>query len=120
MRSTAGTIDEYIAEASLERRHALILLRRLCREELPGFTEAMRHGMPSYVRDDAIEVAFAAQKAYISLYILRQAALNANAQRLGGLSVGKGCIRFRRPEQIDPATVRALLRATVSDSGPIC
>ncbi len=76
--------------------------------------------MPAYLRDDAVEVAFASQKAYISLYILRQAALNANAQRLGGLSVGKGCVRFRRPEQVDPTTVRALLHATVSDSGPIC
>jgi hypothetical protein len=34
--------------------------------------------------------------------------------------VGKGCIRFRRREQIDPATVRALLAATVTDSGAIC
>ena len=120
MRSKAGTIEEYITEASLERRGALTLLRRLCREELAGFAEAMRHGMPSYLRDDTVEVAFASQKAYISLYILRQAALDANAERLGGLSVGKGCIRYRRPEQIDPATVRALLRATASDSGPIC
>jgi uncharacterized protein YdhG (YjbR/CyaY superfamily) len=120
MRSKAATIDEYIGEASLERRSALTLLRRLCRDELSGFEEAMRHGMPSYLREDAIEVAFASQKAYVSLYILRQAALEANAHRLGGLSVGKSCIRFRRPEQIDPTTVRALLRATASDSGPIC
>jgi uncharacterized protein YdhG (YjbR/CyaY superfamily) len=114
------SIDEYIGEASLERRDALTLLRRLCREELSGFEEAMRYGMPSYLRDDTVEVAFASQKAHISLYILRQAALDANAQRLRGLSVGKGCIRFRSPEQIDPTTVRALLRATASDSGQIC
>jgi uncharacterized protein YdhG (YjbR/CyaY superfamily) len=119
VRSKAATIDECIGEASLERRGALTLLRRLCREELSGFDEAMRHGMPSYLRDDTVEVAFASQKAYVSLYILRQAALDANAQRLGGLSVGKGCIRFR-PEQIDPTTVRSLLRSAASASGPIC
>jgi hypothetical protein len=76
--------------------------------------------MPSYLRDDAVEVAFASQKSYISLYILRQAALDTNIERLTGLSLGKGCIRFRRPEQIDPATVRALLSATATDAGPIC
>ena len=76
--------------------------------------------MPSYLRDDAIEVAFASQKQSISLYILRQAALDAAAGRLTGLSVGKGAIRFRRAEQIDPETVRALLQATVNDDGPIC
>jgi uncharacterized protein YdhG (YjbR/CyaY superfamily) len=69
----------------------------LCREELVGFEEAMRYGMPSYLREDAVEVAFASQQAYISLYILRQSALDAAADRLAGLSVGKGCIRFRRP-----------------------
>src|SRR5262249_47724936 len=72
-----------------------------CLEELAGFDEAIRHGMPSYLRGDEVEVAFASQKAYISLYVLRQAALRANAARLTGLSVGKSCIPFRRPEQID-------------------
>jgi uncharacterized protein YdhG (YjbR/CyaY superfamily) len=81
-------------------------VRGLCREQLPGFDEAMRHGMPSYLRDDAIGVAFAGQKASVTLYILRQAALAANAQRLTGLSVGKGAIRFRGHDQIDPNTAR--------------
>ncbi len=95
-------------------------MRRLCLEELRGFTEAMRYGMPSYERDGEVEIGFASQKAYISFYVLRQAALEANASRLEGLSVGKGCIRFRRPEQIDEETVRLLLAATVADDGPIC
>jgi uncharacterized protein YdhG (YjbR/CyaY superfamily) len=120
VRSDAATADEYIAQAPPERRRSLELLLGLCREELAGFDEAMRHGMPSYSRDGAIEVAFAGQKSYISLYILRQAAVEANAERLAGLSVGKGCIRFRRHDQLDPVTVRALLRATATDSGPIC
>ncbi len=51
---------------------------------------------------------------------LRQAALAAGAEILAGLSVGKGCIRFRRSEQTDPAAVRVLLRAMVADAGPIC
>jgi uncharacterized protein YdhG (YjbR/CyaY superfamily) len=120
VRSEATTVDAYIAQVPLERRDALELLRRLCREELPGFAEEIRNGMPSYLRAGAIEVAFASQKSYISLYILRRAALDANSERLAGLSVGKGCIRYRRPDQIDPATVRALLGATTADSGPIC
>ena len=114
------TIDEYIGEASPERRESLVLLQRLCREGLPGFQETMRHGMPSYIRNDVVEVAFASQKSYISLYICRPGALDANARRLGGLSVGNSCVRFRRPEQIDATTVRALLRGTASDSGPVC
>jgi uncharacterized protein YdhG (YjbR/CyaY superfamily) len=120
MRSGAATVEEYISEAPPARRDALELLRRLCREELAGFDEAVRHGMASYLRGDVVEVAFASQKDYISLYILREAALEANAERLAGLSVGKGCVRFRRPEQIDPATVRMLLRTTAAGAGDVC
>src|SRR5262245_15233923 len=108
MHSTATTVDAYIAEAPAERRPPLELLRRLCREELHGFHETMRHGMPGYERNGAVEISFASQKRYVSFYVLRQAALNANRDRLAGLSVGKGCIRFRGADDVDEETVRAL------------
>jgi len=76
--------------------------------------------MPSYERAGEVEIGFASRKAYLSFYVLRRAALEANISRLEGLSVGKGCIRFRRAEQIDEATVRSLLAATFADDGPIC
>ena len=120
MRSDAATVDEYIAEAPAERRDALRLLRRLCREELTGFEEAMRYGMPGYLRAGEVEVGFASQKQYLALYVLRRDAVEAQAKKLTGLSVGKGCIRFRRPEQIDQPTVRALLGSVVADTGPLC
>jgi uncharacterized protein YdhG (YjbR/CyaY superfamily) len=120
VQSSARTVDEYIAEAPRERQAALELLRSSCREGLPGFAESMSYGMPSYARNDVVEVGFASQKRYISLYVLRPAALQASSARLAGLSVGKGCIRFRRPEQIDPELVRDLLAATLVDGGSIC
>ena len=120
VRSEAATVEQYIAEAPADRRAALELLRRLCVEELAGFEESMQYGMPAYARGGVVEVSFASQKRYISLYVTRECAVEANAARLTGLSVGKGCIRFRRPEQIDPAVVRALLDATVTDTGPVC
>lgn len=120
MRSDASTVDDYIDEAPADRRKALELLRELCIAELPGFEEAMRYGIPSYLRLGEVEIGFANHKAYISLYVLRRDALEANAARLEGLSVGKGSIRFRRPDQIDPQTVRALLSSTAAGTGPIC
>jgi uncharacterized protein YdhG (YjbR/CyaY superfamily) len=120
LRSDAATVGAYVAEAPAARRGALEVLRRLCREELAGFEEAMAYGMPSYLRDGEVEAGFASQRAYISLYVLRQGAFDAHAGRFAGLSLGKGCIRFRRPEQIDETAVRALLRAAAADTGPIC
>ena len=120
MQSDAATVDEYLAEAPEERHAALELLRDLCREELHGFEEAMRYGMPGYLRNGVVELGFASQKATISFYVLRTAALASQRDRLTGLSVGKGCIRFRRLDQIDSEVVRALLRATVAGTGPVC
>jgi uncharacterized protein YdhG (YjbR/CyaY superfamily) len=120
VRSDAATVGEYIAAAPEERRDALRLLHRLCSEELTGFDEVMRYGMPGYLRAGEVEVGFASQKQYLALYILRQAVMDEHAERLAGLSLGKGCIRFRRPEQIDPESVRALLAAVVADTGPVC
>lgn len=118
VKSKAATVGEYLAEASEERRPALETLRRLCLEELAGCQE---YGMPSYSRNGAaVEVGFASQKSYISLYVLRESVLKANAHLLKGLSVGKGCTRFRRPEQIEPAMVRKLLAGFAADTGPIC
>ena len=51
---------------------------------------------------------------------MRQVALQAHSDRLAGLSVGKGCVRFGRGDAIDPDLVRALLQATVADTGEVC
>ena len=120
VRSNAPSIEAYIEASPIERQDALRLLRRLCQQELQGFDETLRYGMPAYLREGVVEVGFANQKAYISLYVLRRQALEAHLDRLAGLSVGKGCIRFRRPEQIDPEVVRALLIDAANDNGPIC
>ncbi len=107
MKSKATTVEKYLAEVPEEQRPALETLRELCLDELTGYEEEMQYGMPSYSRDgSAMEVAFASQKNYISLYVLRESVIEANTYLLDGLSVGKGCIRFKRPEQVDPAIVR--------------
>jgi uncharacterized protein YdhG (YjbR/CyaY superfamily) len=120
MKSDATTVEEYLADVPEERRPALETLRALCLDELAGYEEEMQYGMPSYSRDGStVEVAFASQRNYISLYVL-QSVIRANAHLLAGLSVGKGCIRFKRPDQIDPTVVRPLLSDSAADKGAIC
>jgi len=82
MLSDASTVGDYIAAAPADRRQALELLRDLCTAELPGFEETMRYGMPSYLRSGEVEIGFASHKGYISLYVLRRDALEANVARL--------------------------------------
>jgi hypothetical protein len=76
--------------------------------------------MPSYARAGQIEVAFAKQARYLSLYILKRPIFEAHRAELSGLSLGKGCIRYRRPEQVNWVIVSGLLADTRASSDSIC
>ncbi|MER7014162.1 DUF1801 domain-containing protein [Saccharopolyspora sp. NPDC000359] len=120
VRSSASDVDEYLAEAPAARRDALTRLRELCRAELAGFDEVMAHGMPTYQRDGVAEIAFAAQKQYTSLYLMRPDVRAAFAERLSAHDMGKGCLRFRKVDSIDFDLVRELLAATADARGEVC
>ncbi|MFF8965753.1 iron chaperone [Streptomyces globisporus] len=120
VRSSAQDVDQYLAEAPEARREALTKLRALCLEELSGFREVMAYGMPAYEREGESEIAFADQKQYISIYLLRTDVRDAFADRPASHDMGKGCLRFRRPQKIDFELVRDLLRATAATPGTPC
>ncbi|WP_406322402.1 iron chaperone [Streptomyces sp. NBC_01637] len=120
VQSKAEDVDEYLAEIPQERQEALGRLRQMCRQELEGFAEVMAYGMPAYERNGVGEVAFASQKNYISFYLLRSDVREAFEERLAGYDMGKACLRFRKPENIDFDLVRDLLRATAAGPGTVC
>lgn len=115
-------VDAYVEQVDEGRRDAVRLLLDLCREHLVGFEEVVEYGMPGYRRpgSDEGEIGVAAQKQYLSFYVTRTDVMAAHRDRLAGLSVGKGCIRYRRPHQIDVDVVRSILRMTADTTGPVC
>ncbi|MEU9853582.1 DUF1801 domain-containing protein [Streptomyces sp. NPDC047974] len=120
VQSNATDVDGYLTEAPEERRGMLARIRELCREELVGFDEVMAYGMPAYERDGTCEIAFASQKQYISFYLMRSDVREAFEERLAGQDMGKGCLRYRRPETIDYGLLRDLLKATAVRPGKVC
>ena len=121
MQSKAESVDQYLKEAPQERRESLNQLRKLCLENLVGYQESMQYGMPSYSKEGGeVEVAFASQKNYISLYILKQEVLEQHRQDLAHLNLGKGCIRYRKPGQIDFEIVEQLLKDSYQSNSEIC
>jgi uncharacterized protein YdhG (YjbR/CyaY superfamily) len=122
MQSSAKTVSAYLKEVPAERKAALKKLRDLYRATLTGFEESMTYGLPSYSRDGVVEVGFASQKNFIGLYILRTNVMNAHKHllKVKGVSFGKGCIRYSRPEQIDFKVVEQMLRATQESRGVVC
>jgi uncharacterized protein YdhG (YjbR/CyaY superfamily) len=120
VRSDADDVDTYLALAP-EGRHAVLNeMRDTCRTLLAGFDESMRYGMPAYSRDGAAEVAWASQKRYISLYVMRADVLRAHLSQLADLDVGKGCIRYHSPAAVNFTVVRSMLTAVAASQGPVC
>jgi uncharacterized protein YdhG (YjbR/CyaY superfamily) len=117
--SKAPDVKTYVAQVPADRRGAMERLRKLCRQNLTGYQECMEYGMPAYKRNGAVEVAFASQKQYIALYVLNKDVLGEYRDSLSASSIGKGCIRFKKPDQIDFEVLKKLLRrASRAKSSP--
>lgn len=122
----AKTPDEYFSKAD-DREDILRTLDDLIRTEAPGLERTMVSGMAMNMvgygmfhykgksgrEGDWPVVALANQKNYISLYICAtengEYIAEKNADRLGKVSVGRSCIRFKKLEDLNLDVLRQLL-----------
>ena len=109
MQSKAKTVDEYLQEQPADRRAVLVSMRKLIRESLPMTVEGMRYGMAVYEMGDML-CALAAQKNYFALYMGDTALVARHQPKLGKVSVGKGCIRFKKIEDLTLDVVQQMLK----------
>jgi len=116
----AANVPEYIAQVPIEHRPAMEALRKLCRKNLKGYEECIDYGVPSYKRYGVSEVSFASRKQYIALYVLKKEVLDEFRDSLSASSIGKGCIRFKKPEQIKFDVVGELLQKNAVSKAAIC
>jgi hypothetical protein len=114
MRIDATSVEDYLARAPHEHRHALALVRDLIRSRLPpGYQEGLQYGMISwfvplsrypktYNGQPLIIASLASQRRYMALYLmsvygdeaLRSWFINAYAASGKKLDMGKSCVRF--------------------------
>ncbi len=109
VQSNAATVDDWLASVEPARAEAIRMLRQLCRDRLPGWSERMQWGMPGYGPDGAdAAVSFNNQKQYIAFYP-GPTTLARFTDRLAGIDCGKGCVRYRRPDRMDFTVIAAML-----------
>jgi uncharacterized protein YdhG (YjbR/CyaY superfamily) len=109
MNSQATSVPDYLAELPDDRRTALTKLRSVLRKAAPDAKEAMAHGMPSYELNGML-YALASQKNHMALYVCEPEIVDAHREALGKLNSGKGCIRFRRLEELPVDAIAAIVR----------
>lgn len=120
MKSQAKNVLEYLKEVPEERMSTLKKIRELCLLHLPEHEESMSYKMPSYKRNDQVEVAFASQKQHICVYFLIHEVMLSNQELLEGLNHGKGCIRYSNSKKVDYDILVKLLKATAKSQNSIC
>jgi len=126
MKIDADTPDEYFSKTG-EQEPDLRQLDELIRTSAPGLERTMVSGMAMNMvgygmfhyksksgrEGDWPVVALANQKNYMSLYICAtendKYLAEANANRLGKVSVGRSCIRFKNLDDLNLDTVRDIL-----------
>jgi hypothetical protein len=132
MKSTATTVEEYLAELPAEKRESLATVREVILRNLPeGYRESMSFGMigygiplerypDTYNKQPLSYAALAAQKHYNALYLMSVYQGGEAEQRLRKafaaaglkLDIGKSCIRFRKPEDLPLEAIGELIAMT--------
>ena len=137
MRSDASSVEEYLAEIPPESLAAIETLRSVVNANLgEGYEEGMQYGMigwyvphrvypKGYHCDPKQPLPFASlasQKNHMALYLcglnclpgLKDAFLQGFAAAGKKLDMGAACVRFKRLDQLDMASVRAAVAAVPS------
>lgn len=139
MTSTATSPQEYINELPAERKEVMQQLRDVIVKNLPkGFEETMLAGMISYVvphskypagyhcnpKHPLMYVSIASQKNYIALHhlglygsksLLEWFTAEYPKYSQTKLDMGKGCVRFKKPEQIPFKLIGELMKKITVD-----
>src|SRR5215470_15362295 len=109
--SNFGDVDEYLMSLNDNDKASLEKLRQVIREMAPQATEMMKYNM-AYYEYKGMLCAFAAQKEYLSFYILDDSQLEKYHPELRGLSISKGAIRFQKFSDLpEPVTRRIVAEA---------
>jgi uncharacterized protein YdhG (YjbR/CyaY superfamily) len=116
MSSKATTVTEYLKTVPANHLDALLELRDLCMQTLVGFKEGVQYGMPSYSFHDQIKVTWDSQKGHISLCILTPGFLDPFRDQLKKHDVGKACIHYKKPADIDFSLIKKMLQEVAKSS----
>lgn len=101
------TIDEYIAPFPPEVSERLSFLRKLAHEIVPNAEEAIKYGIPTFVKDKNL-FHFAGYKNHIGFYPTPKG-IEAFEERLQKYPQGKGSVQFPLNEELPVELIRDMM-----------
>lgn len=130
----ATSVSEYLSALPPQRRKPVEFLHDFIQEACPALKPHFAYNMLGYgsfpyknYKKEMIQwpvVALASQKNYISIYVCaldgKQYLAEKYKKDLGSVSVGKSCIRLKKLEDLDLATLKKILKAAEKKPGLAC
>ena len=118
MVARASTPAAYARQVEAARRGEFSELRSFVKKLLPRAKETFQYRMPTFEdpKTGSAICAIAAQKNYLALYVCRHGALEPHREEFAHLNVGKGCIRFRKLDDLPRGAARVVLRAAAREA----
>ena len=125
-QTDATTSDQYIDMLEEPRRSDIRKLHELIRKTAPALEPHIASGMLAYGRyhyrsksgseGDWFHIGLASNKRYISLYVMavdpkgEGYLAESYKDRLPKADIGRSCVRFKRPDDVDQEVLTQLIR----------
>jgi uncharacterized protein YdhG (YjbR/CyaY superfamily) len=114
-RSTASSIDEYIAESPPEAQRALAELRALIKASAPGATETISYAIPTFDLNGRHLVHFAAFAKHIGFYPTGSG-VEAFKEEIRPYRSGKGSVQFPLGQPLPTDLIRRIVEFKVEEN----
>ena len=114
-RSTAGSIDEYIAEFPPEIQKVLAEMRQLVHATAPDATETISYSIPTFDLNGKHLVHFAGFQHHIGFYPV-PSGMEAFKEELSAYPQGKGSVQFLLDQPIPYDLIKRVTRFRVEEN----
>jgi uncharacterized protein YdhG (YjbR/CyaY superfamily) len=114
-RSTASTIDEYIAEFPPETQRVLEELRALIKTTAPEATETISYAIPTFDLNSRHLVHFAGYAKHVGLYPA-PSGMEAFQEELAPYKSGKGSVQFPLGQPLPTDLIHRIVEYRVEEN----
>ena len=114
-RSSAKTIDDYIAEFPPEVQRVLEEMRALIRSVAPDATETISYAIPTFDLNGTHLVHFAGFKKHVGFYPV-PSGMEAFAKELSAFKTGKGSVQFPLDKPLPVDLIRRIVEFRVGET----
>ena len=114
MQYDVSSPEEYLKALDDDWRKAKVLeLRDILLSTADDIVEGINYKMLSYADHQGIICHLNAQKNYVGLYVGDAEKIDIDGNLLAGINCGKGCIRFKKSNDVTSDNIKTFISRTV-------